>query len=274
MKTKRSKNFLTAALVGVLALAAIGACAAETSEDRDFSAEFGAYTGAFVLYDAAHQHWLRYQPAECRVRTSPCSTFKVLNSLIALETGVASGADFSLPWDGTRRSIESWNQDQTLRSAFAGSCVWYFQALATRIGLERYQQIMPKVSYGNGDLSGGVTQFWLQSSLSISPNEQVEFLRRLHARELRFSDKTVEAVLDIMMLSKTDQTIFRGKTGSAFDPQKNVPTLGWFIGSVSTPSGDSLFATRITGGENPSGITARKISESILAALKILPDRK
>jgi len=170
--------------------------------ERDLTAEFGSYSGAFTLYDEAQQRWLRYQPEQCRIRSSPCSTFKILNSLIALETGVASGADFTLPWDGTRRSIASWNQNQTLRSAFSSSCVWYYQALATRIGLERYHQIIPKVGYGNNDLKGGVTQFWLQSSLTISPDEQVDFLRRLHARRLPFAAKSVDTVLDIMTLSQ------------------------------------------------------------------------
>jgi beta-lactamase class D len=270
----KTTTILVAAVLAALAFTVTGSCASETNEEREFSAEFGGYSGAFVLYDAAQKRWLRFQPDECRVRTSPCSTFKVLNSLIALETGVANGPDFSLPWDGNRRSIEAWNHDQTLRSAFAGSCVWYYQALAARIGLKRYQEIMPKVGYGNGDLSGGITQFWLQSSLSISPDEQVKFLRRLHERQLPFAARNVDTVLDIMTLSKTGPTIFRGKTGSAFDAQKNVPTLGWFIGSVSTPSGDCYFATRITGGENPSGITARKITESILATLKMLPKRE
>lgn len=247
------------------------ALAAETTGERDFSAEFGAYSGAFVLYDAAHQRWLRYHPEECRIRTTPCSTFKVLNALIALETGVASGPDFSLPWDGTQHTIEPWNHDQTLRSAFSVSCVWYFQELARRVGLEHYQQILPKVGYGNGDVSGGVTQFWLASSLTISPDEQVTFLRRLHERKLPFSDKTMATVLDIMTLSHNGQVIFRGKTGTAGNGKELIATLGWFIGSVSTPAGDYLFATRITGGENPSGRTARKITESILSTLKILP---
>lgn len=245
--------------------------AAETIEERDLSAEFGSYSGAFVLYDAAQQRWLRYHPEECRVRTTPCSTFKVCNALIALETGVASGPDFSLPWDGTHYSIEPWNHDQTLLSAMSVSCLWYFQELAKRMGLERYQQILPKVGYGNANVSGGVTQFWLQSSLTISPNEQVEFLRRLSAHKLPFSDKTMDTVLDIMTLSTTGKTIFRGKTGTAGDGKKLIATLGWFVGSVSTPAGDYFFATRITGGENPSGRTARKITESILSTLKILP---
>jgi bla regulator protein BlaR1 len=261
-------------LVGLFVSLLCGAPAAETADERDFSAEFGSYSGAFVLYDGVHQHWLRYHPEQCRVRTTPMSTFKVLNSLIALETGVASGPDFSLPWDGTHHPIEPWNHDQTLRSAFSVSCVWYFQALAKRVGLERYQQILPKVGYGNGDVTGGVTHFWLMSSLTISPDEQVEFLRRLHTRKLPFSDKTVDTVLDIMTLSRTESTVFRGKTGTAGDADKDVATLGWFIGSVTTTSGDYFFATRITGGENPSGRTARKIAESILATLKILPSRE
>ena len=243
---------------------------ADTEVEIDLSAQFGKYSGAFVLYDEGNQRWSRYHPERCRVRTSPCSTFKVLNSLIALETGVASGPDFSLPWDGRRHSIESWNQDQTLRSAFSNSCVWFYQELATRIGLERYRQIIPKVGYGNNDLSGGVTRFWLQSSLAISPDEQVEFLRRMHDHKQPFSAKNVETVLDIMTLRGDAKTVFRGKTGSAFDEKKNVPTMGWFIGSVTAPSGNHFFATRITGGENPSGITARKITESILMDLKIL----
>lgn len=261
----------SALLIFVLVALFRSALAAETAGECDLSAEFGSYSGAFVLYDTAQQRWLRYHPEECRVRTTPCSTFKVLNSLIALETGVASGPDFSLPWDGTKHSIEPWNHDQTLRSAFSVSCVWYFQELAKRVGLERYRQILPKVGYGNGDVTGGVTQFWLASSLTISPDEQVEFLRRLHTRKLPFSDKTMDTVLDLMTLSRTGQTIFRGKTGTAGDADKDVATLGWFVGSVATPSGDYIFATRITGGENPSGRTARKMTESILSTLKILP---
>ncbi len=130
------------------------------------------------------------------------------------------------------------------------------------------------VGYGNADVTGGVTQFWLQSSLTISPDEQVEFLRRLHAHQLPFSDKTVDTVLDIMTLSRTGSNVFRGKTGTAGHPTKDIATLGWFVGSVATPSGEYFFATRIAGGENPAGRTARKITESILSTLKILPARQ
>lgn len=259
-------------LFSFLILALFGcATAADTFEERDFSAEFGPYSGAFVLYDAVRHHWLRYRPEECQTRKTPCSTFKVLNSLIALETGVASGPDFSIPWDGTRYPIEPWNHDQTLRSAFSVSCLWYFEALASRVGMECYKKFVSGVGYGNNDLSGGLPHFWLESSLAISPDEQVGFLRRLHAGELPFARKNVDAVLDIMTLSRNGSATFRGKTGTSGSAAKDLATMGWFIGSVSRPTGDCFFATRITGGDNPSGRTARKITESILSKLSILP---
>jgi beta-lactamase class D len=184
-----------------------------------------------------------------------------------LETGVADGPDFKLPWNGVKHSIEAWNHDQTLRSAFSVSRVWYYEILAARIGLERYQPFLAAANYGNQDISGGLPHFWIQSSLTISPDEQVQFLRRLHTRKLPFSPRTVDTVLDIMTLSHVGDTTFRGKTGTGGNAAGDVATLGWFVGSVSDRSGDYFFATRITGGENPSGRVARKITESILSSL-------
>lgn len=265
---------ITTLFTGLLSLAFTTLLHAETAEERDLTAEFGEHSGSFVLYDAARDHWVRFHPAQCRERTSPCSTFKIPNSLIFLETGVVTGPDVTVKWDGQRRPIEEWNRDQTLRSAIAVSCVWYYQMHAALVGMERYQQIMPKLAYGNGDLSGGVTQFWLESSLKISPDEQVGFLRRMHARQLPFAAKHVDTVLDIMKLAERGDRTFRGKTGTGGSLATNTANLGWFVGSVTTPKGDYYFATRLTAGKNPSGRTARKITETILAKLEILPEQK
>jgi len=257
-------------LVFFVLVLVLPAMADTTNEERDLSSFFGKYSGAFVILDAAHGHWLRHHPDLCRKRVTPCSTFKIPNSLISLETGVASDADFSLPWDGTRYPIEPWNRDQTLRSAFAVSCLWFYQELARRVGSQRMNEWVAKIHYGNCDLSGGVTHFWLSSSLTISPDEQVDFLRRLHTRQLPFSTRSVDIVLDIMTVLRRGQTVYRGKTGTAGDPVKQMATQGWWVGSVCTPKGDYYFATCITGGDNPSGRTARQITENILEDLKVL----
>ena len=274
VRTTEKRAYFGTALIIYLMVILFGQAMAEefSTVESDFSAEFGPNTGSFSLLDEKQHRWIRYHSKECMVRSSPCSTFKVLNSLIALETGVAADADFSLPWDGTQYSIESWNRDQTLRSAFSSSCGWYYRNLASRVSLERYQQILSEVSYGNGDLSGGITgasPFWLQSSLLISPDEQVDFLRRLHDRKLPFSEKSVDTVLDIMTISRQDGFIFRGKTGTAGDVAKGIAPEGWFIGIVTTPSNNYFFATRMTG-ENSTGPRARKVTEAILSKLEIL----
>ena len=80
-------------------------------------------------------------------------------TLISLETGVASGPDFSLPWNGTQYPIEPWNRDQTLRSAFSVSCLWFYQELARRVGSQRMNEFVTKIRYGNCDTSGGITNF-------------------------------------------------------------------------------------------------------------------
>ena len=247
---------------------------ASTSEERDLEPFFGNYSGAFVLLDASHEHWLRYHPDACLKRVSPCSTLKIANSLIALETGVASGPEFALPWDGTKHPIEAWNRDQTLRSAFSVSCLWFYQELARRVGRERMDDWVKKIQYGNGDISGGLTNFWLSSSLLISPDEQVDFLRRLHTGKLPFSARSVKTLLEIMTVSKEGETVYRGKTGTAGDPVKGIATQGWWVGSVCSPKGDYYFATCITGGENPSGRTARQITERILSDVKVLPSHE
>jgi beta-lactamase class D/lysophospholipase L1-like esterase len=237
---------------------------------NDLSLYFGNYSGAFVLLNASTGEHLRYNPDLCSKRMSPCSTFKIPNSLISLETDVANSTDFSLKWDSTKFPIEAWNKDQTLRSAFSVSCVWYYQELARRIGNERMDEFVKKIQYGNCDTSGGITNFWLSSTLAISHDEQVDFLSRLHNHKLPFSARTVDIVLDIMTVSRQGDTIYRGKTGTAGDPVKGIATQGWWVGSVCGPNGDYYFATCITGGDNPSGKTARQITESILADLKLL----
>src|SRR5438046_4315806 len=85
----------------------------------------------------------------------PASTFKIPNSLIALETGVVADPDKDVfEWDGIKRDIAAWNSDHTLRSAIAASVVPVYQEIARRIGLERMQHYVDLLDYGNHDIGG------------------------------------------------------------------------------------------------------------------------
>ena len=260
-------RYLTVILVW-LACTVAGFCA--TSTNLDLSEFFAGREGCFVLYDAHADSYVRYNPKSCAERFTPCSTFKIANSLIALQTGVASGPEFSLKWDGVTRPIAAWNQDHNMRSAFANSVVWYYQELARRIGAERMADYVRRLDYGNRDTSGGTTNFWLESTLLISADEQVAFLRRLWADSLPVSKDAQRITRELMEISRdADGRVLYGKTGTAGDAKTTIARLGWFVGVVAKGELRVFFVTRISAKQDAGGRQARKITEAILKRLKI-----
>lgn len=223
--------------------------------------------GSFVLYDMNSQRYYRYNPLRSKGEYIPASTFKIVNSLIALETGVVSDEEEMFEWDGVERSYSVWNQDHNLRSGIKNSVVWMYQEIARRIGEERMQEYLKKIPYGNADISGGIDQFWLRGALRISPEEQVALLRRLYHNELPFSERSMAVVKDIMTLEKTDEYVLRGKTGWGIEPGNNH--IGWFVGWLERDGNVYFFANNIEENQdNPAFARARTdIVYSILKEL-------
>jgi beta-lactamase class D len=271
LRVDKALKFIARWLHCAVYLATLGCsvlCFGTTAEIKDLSEFFRGRDGCFVLYDSTADRYIRHNPKGCAERFSPCSTFKIPNTLIALDTGVASGPEFTLRWDGINRG-GSWDRDHTLRSAFQGSVVWYYQELVRRVGHQRESEFVRKLQYGNMDTTGGTTNFWLESSLLISADEQVEFLRRLWSNALPVSLQSQQVTRSIMEVSKADGRIVYGKTGTGGDSEKNVARLGWFVGCVEHGNRRVFFATRITGDDGASGKAARNICEEILASLEI-----
>lgn len=237
--------------------------------ETDFSRYFDGYSGAFVLYDVSNKYYIRHNEEQCKKRLSPCSTFKIPNSLFAVETGVATDENFLLKWDGTKQWLESWEKDHTLKTAIANSVVWYYRELARRIGEDKMNEYIKKINYGNMDISGGLDKFWLMSSIEISANEQVEFLYKLYKNELPFSERTVNIVKDIMTLEKTVSYVLRGKTGSG-SKKEDKYSQGWFVGYTEHSNNAYIFATNIIAPENANGIKAKEITYNILKSLKLM----
>ncbi len=229
---------------------------------------FTGYDGAFVFVDLESGRTIRYNKKRCAEQISPCSTFKIFNSLAGLDSGVLTGADHKMKWDGKRRPMDNWNKDQTLQSAVTDSVVWYFQNVARDVGMPRMQKYIDDVDYGNRDLSGGLTTFWLDSSLKISADEQVEFLKKLYFDKLPFSTSSQDTVKTLIKLKETPDTVFAGKTGTDAKDGKRV--LGWFVGYVVHDGHPYVFATNIKSKDNAWGRRARDITERILVDAKLL----
>src|SRR5262249_23310561 len=144
----------------------------------------------------------------------PASTFKIANSLIALETGVVADPDKDIfKWDGVTRSIEAWNKDHTMRSAIAASAVPVYHEIARRIGAERMQKYLDLLDYGNHNIGGGIDQFWLTGDLRIDPMQQVDFVDRLRRGVLPVSKRSQELTRDILPVAKAGDATIRYKTG-------------------------------------------------------------
>lgn len=237
------------------------------SYETDFTKYFEDYDGAFILYDFNNKYYIRHNEKKCTTRYSPCSTFKIPNTLLALQLGIISADSNFMKWDGEQRRIETWNADQTLESAFKNSAVWYYQNLARETGEENYEKFLSETNYGNQDISGGLTNFWLYSSLTISPEEQVAFLEKLYLYNLPIDSSNINILKEIMLIEENDIYTFSGKTGSGV--KQGSPDLGWFVGAVELGSNLYLFATFIEGAD-ASGVKAREISKRILQSIRII----
>ena len=175
----------------------------------------------------------------------PASTFKIPNSLIALETGVVEDPDKDVfKWDGVKRGIETWNKDHTLRTAIAASVVPVYQQIARRIGQERMQKYVDLFEYGNRNIGGGIDQFWLTGELRIDPVQQVDFVDRLRRGVLPISKRSQELVRDILPVTKSGDSIIRAKSGLV-GAETGHPSLGWLVGWAEKGSAQTVFALNL-----------------------------
>jgi beta-lactamase class D len=260
---------LTVVLVNFGLMTSINATPSVVKEDCGKYFE-GITTGTFVMYDEANDQYTVFNEPQSMKRLSPCSTFKIYHSLAGLETGVLDQEDvYTLfKWSGKQYTFPSWNHDQTLASATRDSVVWYFQELASRIGSARMQAYLDKIEYGNRDISGGLTTFWLRSSLQISAREQVDLLRKLYSGNLPVSPENVKIVKKNITLLENADVRLMGKTGSGLQDDKWI--LGWFVGCVEKQGNRYFFATNIQAPDGAIGGKAREITKLILKDLQVL----
>lgn len=193
----------------------------------------------------------------CATRLSPASTFKIPHALVALETGVVT-PDSIEKWDGTKYPRQrKWNQDHTVISALKPSVLWFFQRIAPRIGAARMTEWLAKFKYGNGEVSGPITEYWINGRLQVSVPEQVAFLREFYRRALPVQPRyqelvragldhaagTIENSLGVQPL-KGDwrQARLNAKTGASTTEKYRV---SWLVGSLRANERDYVFASAV-----------------------------
>lgn len=195
------------------------------------------------------------------------STFKVLNTLIALEEGVIA-ADASIRWDGTRHELTDWNRDQTLESAFKVSCVWCYQEFARRIGANKYPTYIRQAHYGQLHEPFDGTQFWLDGSLTVTAEQQVAFLKQVVERRLPYKASSYETLKSIMLVEATPRYRLYAKTGWA---ARRMPGIGWYVGYAKVAGDTWLFALNLDTRSAADLPLRKQITLDALRAKGILP---
>ncbi|MCC6539976.1 MAG: class D beta-lactamase [Bryobacterales bacterium] len=182
-----------------------------------------------------------------RRRLSPCSTFKIPNSLIGLETGITPTPEHVFKFDEKKHRtafwIDAWSKDLDLRTAFKLSAVWYYRELAAKVGPGTMKAFVDRFGYGNRDTTGGDAPFWLRSTLQISAVEQVEFLDRLFRNEFGLTPRHVAAVESFMLQDKQEGRELYYKTGACTDVQAGPEV--WMVGFVRSGEQRTYFAMNV-----------------------------
>ena len=242
--------------------------------EADWSSYFNGLNGTAVIYDAASQKYTIYNRDIAVARSSPCSTFKIISSLIALENGIIEPENSTRKWSGEIFWNEDWNRDIDFYEAFRTSCVWYYRQVVDDIGKDLMQKELNRLQYGNCDISDWEGQlntnnsnralngFWIESSLMISPKEQVEVMERIFGKDSDYSEETQNELKQVMLMPEIDGTDISiyGKTGMG--KSNGIVVDAWFTGFAESKTGDIYFCVRLgrTDGMNVSSSLAKEIA--------------
>jgi len=266
------------AVLTLIVLAALaGPARAAAPDPVDWAEAFKGKDGCFILYDLkADKLVVAHGDKRCAEQVFACSTFKIPVALMAFDRGLLKSEDSPIKWDHFDRKSPLWNQDQTPKTWLKYSTVWVTQRLVQKLGAAKLQAYLVDFKYGNQDMSGGLTKAWLSSTLKISPEEQLDFLKRFWRGELKVSPQAVDLVKKSLDSEQAPGgAVLQGKTGSGFLDGKTRPggrEVGWYVGHLTRADGEYLVVTNFSDSakpadKKPGGERAKAITELVLGKL-------
>jgi len=179
----------------------------------------------------------------------PASTFKIVNSLIGLQTGVITNEKMVIPWDGVKRPNEAWNKDLTMEEAFKVSAVPYYQEVARRIGKDTMQHWLDTLGYGakygRAVIRNDIDMFWLNNNIKITADEQLGLAKKLYFDQLPFQKRAQEIVKKVMLQEDNANYKLSYKTGWGY--RENGNSIGWVVGWVEENKHPYFFVLQIEG---------------------------
>ena len=230
--------------------------------------------GCFGLYNNATNQFTFYNKKRFTDSSYlPASTFKIVNSLIGLQTGVISSDSMVIKWDGVQRRIADWNKDLSMYEAFRVSAVPYYQEVARRIGKNNMEYWLDTVNYGAGPkdtafvIKTAIDTFWLDNTLKITPDEELGLVKMLYFNQLPFFKTYQEKVKKAMLFE--NETTYRLSYKTGWGKNENGSHLAWIVGWVEENNHPYFFVLNFESRDANANIpTIRmKILKGILRQL-------
>ncbi len=255
-------RIITLAAFLAACLAIFAATPAQTANDTILPLEpyvptIESRSVAFLAHDLETGDRYVLQGSDLESRHAPWSTFKIPNLIIALDSGFTPDLDTVRPWNRDTRPARfwwpnAWRQEQTLRTAFQQSAVWYFRDIALHVGASAYREQLNAWQYGNANAPDGSDSFWLAGGLEISVEEQVAFLTRLLTGDLHAPETQIMALTEASLARQINEYSLHGKTGSGPITRGDLSGhfQGWYVGFVQRQDALPVIFALYTEGPN------------------------
>lgn len=262
-----------------LAACIVSACSSNNVTTNDSLKKIfdaNGVTGTFGLYDNGQGHFTIYNLSRYKDSAYlPASTFKIINSLIGIETGRIVDEKMVIKWDGVHRRPE-WDRDLTMAEAFKASAVPYFQEVARRIGKDTMQHWLDTLGYAsryNKPVIKRIDTFWLDNSVKITADEQLGLAKKLYFDQLPFQKRTQRIVKEVMLMESNSNYELSYKTGWGY--AENGNSIGWVVGWIVENRHPYMFVLNIEGRHEIDMVTIRmNMLKSILKQLEFLEGRR
>lgn len=240
-------------------------------EMLDLSNAFNSINGCAVLYSPLENKYSLYNKDMAEQEVTPYSTFKIISTLAGLHNNIIEDETSTMNYNGVEYPNPEWNENLTLQTAFQTSCIWYFRQIIDSVGVDEIKKELTELGYGNCDISQWegsnvnpykeLNGFWLNSSLKISPLEQVKILSEIFEGESMYDSENIEILKKVMLIQDNEEQKIYGKTGSGSDGE------AWFVGFTEKEQQRQYFAVYLSDSAQAgliSGSAAKEIALKII----------
>lgn len=244
--------------------------------------------GCFILFNLKESKIIEeFNSKFCKTPMAPNSTFKIPLSLMGYDKKILKDEN-NPKWEFKEKYLSNgfdsswmpvqWKESNTPSSWMKYSVVWYSQKLTPLLGSKVIKEYLYAFDYGNKDFSGtlgkndGLENAWLESSLKISAENQIQFLKKFVLEILPVTKQSLQMTKKLLYIEQSkSNTDFYGKTGGGFI--KNKYAHGWFVGWIEKDNNTFIFASQIKNKEinrEAGGLKAKKIAMEILQEIDLL----